>query len=172
MNRKTVPFSYQFEETMRQLGSDGLLLAATKPSGGSNLMTIGWGALGLVWGLPTFVVLVRPSRFTYEFIEAAGEFTVNVPTPAMSDMVLFCGSQSGRDVDKIARFGLRVSRGHTVQSVTLDACPLVYECRVVQKNDILPGSLDAGILARFYPGGDFHRAYYGEILGTFAADPE
>ena len=170
MNRKPVPFTHQFKETMQQLDGDGLLLAATKPGGDSNAMTIGWGTIGMVWGLPIFTVLVRPSRLTYQFIEESGTFTVNVPTPAMEDFVLFCGTKSGRDHDKFDRFQMEVTPAQTVDAVTIDACPLVYECRVVQKNGVIPATFDPAILSRFYPGGDFHRVYYGEIMGTFVGD--
>jgi flavin reductase (DIM6/NTAB) family NADH-FMN oxidoreductase RutF len=169
MNRHPVPFTYLFAETMHQLDGEGLLLAATKPDGQSNVMTIGWGTIGLIWGRPIFAVLVRPSRYTYQFIEASGEFTVNVPSPAMTDFVRFCGSRSGRDHDKLAHFGIAAPSGQHVSAPVIDGCPLVYECRVVQKNDILPGTLVPEIQSRYYPKGDLHRVYYGEILGVFAA---
>lgn len=168
MERQTVPFTYQFEEAMRQLDGDGLLLAATNPAGASNVMTIGWGTIGVVWGMPIFVVLVRPSRYTCQFIEESGEFTVNVPTPAMKDTVVYCGTRSGREVDKFAQPHMAVSPGRQVGAITLDACPLVYECRVVQKNDVLAATLDHRVLNRYYRGGDFHCIYYGEILGAYA----
>lgn len=170
MNRKPVPYTYQFAETMRQLDGDGLLLAATKRSGESNTMTIGWGTIGVIWGRPIFTVLVRPSRYTYQLIEESDEFTVNVPTLALKEFVLFAGTKSGRDYDKFSKFQLEVSPGHTVRAVTIDACPLAYECKVVQKNDVIPATFDPTISSRFYPQGDFHRVYYGEILGTFAAE--
>ena len=168
MSRETVPYTYQYAETMEQLGGGGLLLAGTQATGESNAMTIGWGTIGVIWGLPIFTVLVRPSRYTYQFIENSDEFTVNVPTPAMKDFVLFCGTKSGRDHDKFAEFGFMVTPGQRVNTVTIDACPLVYECRVVQKNDVDPATFTPSIDSRFYPGGDYHRVYYGEILGTFA----
>lgn len=168
MKRHPVPFTYLYEQTMQQLDGDGLLLAATKPGGDSNVMTIGWGTVGTIWGRPIFTVLVRPSRFTYEFIEASGEFTVNVPTKEMHDYVLFCGTKSGRDHDKFVPFQMTTSSGQTVNAVTLDACPLVYECRVVQKNDVSPETFDPSILSKVYRDNEFHRVYYGEITGTFS----
>jgi flavin reductase (DIM6/NTAB) family NADH-FMN oxidoreductase RutF len=154
---------------MHQLDGEGLLLAATKPDGATNVMTIGWGTIGVIWGRPVWTVLVRPSRFTYEFIEASDAFTVNVPATTMIDFVRFCGSQSGRDHDKLARFEIGATPGRHVPAATIDGCPLVYECRVVQKNDLVPATLDPRIQTRFYRQGDYHRVYYGEILGTYAA---
>ena len=34
-----------------------------------NTMTIGWGGLGTLWGMPVCTVYVRPERYTYEFME-------------------------------------------------------------------------------------------------------
>ena len=168
MMRKSVPFTHRFAETMRQLDGDGLLLVATKSGGGSNVMTIGWGTIGVIWGRPMFTVLVRPSRFTYEFIEASGEFTVNVPTAEMREYVLLCGTKSGRDVDKLAQ--VAYSPGKLVGTVSIDACPLVYECRVVHRNDVISETMESAILSRYYRQGDFHRVYYGEILGTYVTE--
>ena len=42
-------------------------------------MTIGWGFVGVLWGMSVFLVAVRHSRFTHEFIEDSDEFAVNVP---------------------------------------------------------------------------------------------
>ncbi|MBR2683498.1 MAG: hypothetical protein IKE22_09565, partial [Atopobiaceae bacterium] len=39
-----------------------------------NTMTIGWGTIGTVWGKPILMVMVRPQRYTYGLINAAGEF--------------------------------------------------------------------------------------------------
>jgi flavin reductase (DIM6/NTAB) family NADH-FMN oxidoreductase RutF len=112
------------------------------------------------------VVLVRPSRYTYSFIEDSKTFTVNVPSPDMADYCTLCGTRSGRDVDKLAQ--VATSAGQLVDSVTLDACPMVYECQVVHWNDVQPSVLVPSIDSRAYAQGDYHRLYYGQILGTFS----
>ena len=168
MDRREVRYTDVFDETIAMLGNGGLLLASTKRSGESNLMTIGWGTIGIIWSKPEMVVLVRPSRYTYEFIEDSGEFTVNVPTPEMAKFVLFCGTNSGRDVDKLATFDIATTPGQKVSSITIDACPIVYECRVSHKNDVIPEELLGDIVPSYYSGGDFHRVYFGEIVGTYA----
>jgi flavin reductase (DIM6/NTAB) family NADH-FMN oxidoreductase RutF len=143
-----------------------LLLASTRSDGQSNAMTIGWATPGIIWGLPIMTVLVRPSRYTYSFIEDSQVFTVNVPTAEMRGLVQLCGTRSGRDVDKLSQ--VATSMGQNVNCVTIDTCPLVYECQVVHWNDVQPDNLLPEIIAGSYPHGDFHRLYYGKILGTFA----
>ena len=169
MRRVPVPYDYHLGRTLATLADPGLLLAATDRSGRSNAMTIGWGTVGIVWGKAVFVVLVRPSRFTYGLINDAGEFTVNVPTAEMRHWVGFCGTRSGRDTGKFAALGIHTSPGVLTGTVTIDACPMVYECRSLHHNELIPANLDPAYEARFYGGEDYHRLYYGEILGAYAA---
>jgi flavin reductase (DIM6/NTAB) family NADH-FMN oxidoreductase RutF len=166
MERREVSYTYQLDKTLDALANGGLLLASTRGDGRSNVMTIGWATVGVIWGLPVMVVLVRPSRFTYSFIEDAHRFTVNVPTPEMREYVQMCGTRSGRQVDKLAQ--VATSEGRQVSCVTLDPCPVVYECQVVHWNDVQPDHLMPGLINRSYPRGDFHRLYYGQIMGTWA----
>jgi flavin reductase (DIM6/NTAB) family NADH-FMN oxidoreductase RutF len=166
MKRTEVVYTHQLGETLHRLAHGGLLLASTRADGVSNVMTIGWATVGVIWDLPVMVVMVRPSRYTYQFVEESKVFTVNVPTLGMKEYVSLCGTRSGRDVDKLAQ--VATSAGQTVDSVVLDACPLVYECKVVHWNDIQPPNLDPAVRGRSYPQGDFHRLYYGHIVGTYA----
>lgn len=166
MTKREVSYTYQLDQTLDRLTRGGLLLAATGRDGRSNAMIIGWGTVGVIWGVPVWVVLVRPSRYTYSLIQESGVFTVNVPTSAMKELVTLCGTRSGRDLDKLAHTA--TSMGRTVACVTLDECPVVYECKVVHHNDLVPANLMPDIVSRSYPQGDFHRLYYGQIMGTFA----
>ena len=168
MSRIAVPYTYRLDHTLEVLARPGLLLTATKSTGESNVMTIGWGSVGIVWGKPVFTVLVRPSRYTYQFIEESGEFAVNVPTIDMARYVMIAGTRSGRDGDKIRGYGMTATPGETVGAVTLDASPMVYECKVVHHNDVIPANLSAEIEGRAYRGKDYHRLYFGEITGAFA----
>ena len=170
MDRARVNYDHGLNKTLALLADPGLLLASTKRSGASNVMTIGWGTVGIIWGGPLFVVLVRPSRYTYQFIEDSGVFTVNVPTEEIREWVSVCGTRSGRDVDKFATCGMSISPGQMVDAITIDGCPLVYECKVVHHNDVLPPNVDPAIEESFYDGSDYHRVYYGQILSAYAAE--
>jgi len=171
MAKKDCGYADHFQAATRALVSRGLLLGSYDARGKANLMTIGWGLVGSVWGKPLWTVLVRPSRYTYECIEASGCFTVNVPAADLAEACGLCGTRSGRDTDKWAACRLTAERGRKVNAPVVAECPVVYECRVVHSNDILPPRLADEILAKAYPGGDFHRVYWGEILAAYA-DPD
>ena len=164
MPKQEVEYTMLLRETLRKLTDPGLLLVSLDERGKANPMTIGWGTPGVIWGRPMFLVLVRPSRYTYRCIERSGDFTVNVPAAGMEDFVAFCGSASGRDHDKLAEKGMTASPSLKVSSPIIQECIAHYECRVVHKNDVIPDELEGNISNTFYPSGDFHRVYFGEIL--------
>ena len=171
MAKEDVHFTTYLKETLAVLSNGGALLAVADTSGGANVMTIGWGTVGWVWGKPVFLVMVRPSRYTYSFLEDHGEFTVNVPGRELAAAVARCGSASGRDVDKFAECGLTAVPGRRVKVPVIEECVLHYECRVVHRNDVIPAELAPDIDATFYADRSYHRCYYGEILAVYG-DPD
>jgi len=153
-----------FAETAAKLGQGGCLLVAGEKG---NPMTIGWGTLGIAWGRPVFLVLVRPSRHTFGLMEQLGEFTVNLPPDSLKKEVAMIGSESGRTVDKVKKHGLTLAKSRDVKVPYIAQCPVHYECRVIHKGNVVNADLDREIVAKSYPNGDFHRVYYGEILGVY-----
>jgi flavin reductase (DIM6/NTAB) family NADH-FMN oxidoreductase RutF len=113
---------------------------------------------------------VRPSRYTYGNIEATGEFMVNVPPADLTEACEHCGTVSGRDHEKFRECGLTPRAARHVEVPLIEECVIHYECRVLQRNDIVESQLDERIGREFYSTGDFHRVYYGEILTTLARD--
>jgi flavin reductase (DIM6/NTAB) family NADH-FMN oxidoreductase RutF len=168
-NKTEVSYTDYLKETLDKLANPGLLLVSAGSDGKPNAMTIGWGTIGIIWGKPIFIVLVRPSRYTYKLMEQSDDFTVNVPSSKMKDAVAFCGTKSGRDYDKFAEKKMTAVPGKKVKSPIIDECVIHYECKVVHKNDVLKGKLDDKIISSAYSSGDFHTIYYGEILAVYAS---
>jgi flavin reductase (DIM6/NTAB) family NADH-FMN oxidoreductase RutF len=168
MPMQDVRYDQYFTEVMRVMTSRGLLLTSRSRDGRANSMIIGWGLIGSIWGLPVWTVLVRPSRYTYELIEQTGDFTISVPGPGMEKACQICGSSSGRGRDKLALAGLKAAPARKVSSPVIEGCIVQYECRVLHKSDLQPGTLVQSILTGSYPNGDFHRTYWGEIVAAYA----
>ncbi|GAF93702.1 unnamed protein product [marine sediment metagenome] len=159
-----VPYATYLEETLSILADPGLLLVTAGPDSKPNAMTIGWGTIGIIWSKPLFIVLVRPSRYTYKLLEDSDSFTVCVPSETLYDAVHFCGTHSGRDYNKFRKCDLSLLPSGRVSAPGIARCPVIYECQVVHTNDVIPANLTAEIRASAYPRGDFHRIYYGEIV--------
>ena len=153
-----------FEETITRMKGDGVLLLAGDPP---NVMTIGWGTIGHIWRRQVFIVLVRPSRFTWGLMEKSTEFTVNILDDEFNGQISFCGTRSGRNVNKIEKCGFTLTPGIYTKTPFLAESLFHYECRIIHKNDLVPETLNGEIPERYYPSGDYHRVYYGEILGVF-----
>lgn len=155
------------------------ILVVTEAEECVNAMTIGWGTIGVEWGVPIFAIYVRESRFTHELIERSGQFVVSVPygdqyADKVKKAIGICGSQSGRDVDKIAKSGLTIVDSEIVQPPALKEFPLTLECKVVFSQEQTLDTLDRRFF-QFYPNverdhdniDDHHTAYYGEIVKAY-----
>ena len=170
MGKEPISATEYLDRVCRVLGDYGALLLSVDKSGKPNPMTIGWGTIGVIWGRPIFVVLVRPSRYTYECIEHTGDFTVNVLPRELARLAEFCGSRSGRDCDKFAEAHVTAAGALRVKSPVIEECVLHYECRVVHSNDLVPAAMDKGMLDSLYATGDYHRFFFGEILAVRAEE--
>lgn len=42
-----------------------------------NMMTASWGTIGFLWGKPVACVVIRPQRYTLEFVEKEECFTLS-----------------------------------------------------------------------------------------------
>lgn len=168
MEKKEVLHTAYLKETVSLIADPGALLVTQLGQDKPNVMTIGWGLMGVVWGLPIFTVLVRPSRFTYRLIDESGEFTVNIPYPSMSEAVAYCGTVSGRDFDKLKEKSLTPLPSKMVDTPLIAQCAIHYECRAVHKNDAAPDTFPDQIIDKFYPEDDFHRVFFGHILRVSA----
>jgi len=86
------------------------LIVSIDVQGKPNIVTLG-EVFNLSIADPVWVgISIRPATYSHGLIKEQGEFTVNLPTAAMLDQVLGCGSCSGRDgVDKFRKFGLTPS---------------------------------------------------------------
>lgn len=164
--KKDVGFEEYAPQLLKQL-KQGVFLAV-RDGDGANIMTIGWGSIGFVWGRPVFTVLVRYSRYTYELIEKAGEFTVSVPLKNnLKKELAYCGSKSGRDVDKFAECGLTPEPGKIVSTPVVKECSLFYECKVVCKQAMQPAFVEEDIVGKFYQDSNYHVVYHGEIVASY-----
>jgi len=163
-----VPYTACFKETVAALDEPGCLLVTQGNEGYLNAMVIGWGTIGAIWNKAIFIVMVRPSRFTYQLLEEGSAFTVCVPAPDMRPIIDVCGSKSGRSLDKFRELNLSTVPSTQISVPGIAGSSVIYECQPVHFNDLQPEALTAQIQERFYPQGDFHRVYFGEILAVRA----
>jgi len=161
---KKVDIIPMIEQTMKLIEQGAFL--TVKAGERLNTMSIGWGTIGFCWRKPIFMVAVRNSRHTFDIIEQAQDFSVSLPNIRMQDELFYCGTKSGRDVDKFEECGLKTAPGQMINSPIIDVPGLHYECRIVYKNALDPVNLIAGY-HELYPKKDYHTLYFGEIVASY-----
>ncbi|MCL2001392.1 MAG: flavin reductase family protein [Planctomycetes bacterium] len=148
------------------IGQEWMLIAAEK-EGRTNAMTAAWGGFGFMWRRKVAFIVVRPQRFTKQFIDASGTFSLNFFGSGQRELLNYFGTVSGRDEDKIAKSGLSVAHRnggpYFPEAETVIICKKLYaqayrgECFVDPQPD-----LDC------YPAKDYHTLYIGEVLSILA----
>ena len=106
------------------------LITCVDGSGKPNIITL--GEVAMVSLKPTRVsVGARPATYSNGLIKASGEFVINFPTVDIIDKVDFCGTRSGRNVDKFAETGLTPEPAIHVKPPLIKECPVNLECKVI-----------------------------------------
>lgn len=148
------------DNTFKLVGNDWMLITAGK-AGEFNTMTASWGGLGILWGKNVCFTFIRPTRYTYGFMEKEEHFTLSFFEEKYRDALNFCGSKSGRDVDKAKATGLTPME--TTGSVYFKEARLVLVCKKLYFQDINPTNFLVPEIEKNYTEKDYHRMYIGEI---------
>jgi flavin reductase (DIM6/NTAB) family NADH-FMN oxidoreductase RutF len=168
MTRELIPFDELIVEARRLWDEQGLLLTAGDFAAGRfNTMTVGWGSLGMMWGRPFVQVVVRPIRYTYQFMERYDTFTLCAFPEDCYDALQLLGTKSGRDGDKIAESGLTPIASTRVAAPGFAEAELIVECRKIYWDDLDPGHFLDPDIERNYPQRDYHRIYFGQIVAIW-----
>lgn len=147
-----------------------LLTSGDFGKGHYNAMTVGWGSIGVMWNKPFAQVVVRPTRFTYEFMEKYDTFTLSAFPEDWRSALKLLGSASGRDGDKITESGLVPMASQLVAAPSFEEAELTLECRKIYWDDMDPSRFLDGDIEPCYPERDYHRIYFGEILRALGED--
>ena len=129
-----------------------------------NTMTASWGGWGHLWNRDVAFIFVRPQRYTFGYTEDNETFTLSFFEAEYRDALQYCGTHSGRNVDKVEQTGLTPAVGKT-GAVYFEEARLVLECRKLYAQDLNASSfIDTDIREDVYAADDFHRMYVGEIV--------
>ena len=144
------------------LGEDWALLSAGNTEK-HNTMTIAWGAMGVMWGKPVFTVVVRPQRFTKEFMENFNSFSVTFFPESNRDALQLLGTKSGRDYDKISESKLIPI--FIDDTLAFEEAHTIFMCKKLYGGQQLStaGFVDLELDLSMYPDKDHHYFYIGEI---------
>lgn len=165
---KQIDFTEMKKNPAELIGKQWMLITAGTPEQ-FNCMTASWGGLGYLWNRPVAFVFVRPNRHTATFMEAQPSFTLSFMPEKYRNDLIFCGRNSGRDVDKMSATSLQP---FTTPNglVAMDDAELVIECRKMavasmQEADFVDYS---EVSPQWYdPTNPLHKVYICEITATY-----
>ena len=63
-------------------------------------------------------------------IRKSGECVINLPTTALTDVVVGIGNTSGAEIDKFREFALTPDKAHKVEAPLIRECHACFECRL------------------------------------------
>lgn len=153
-------------DIFRLFNNDWALLTAGNMTD-YNAMTISWGQLGSLWGVPgkaksIATVFVKPVRYTFSFMEKHDMFTICwFPSEYRQDLGIL-GSKSGRDGDKLALTQLTpkaISGG-----VGYEQAVLTLVCQKIYSDQLKKEHIPADTVSAFYTDEEPHYMYIGEIV--------
>lgn len=153
---------------MRSLGTQWMLITAGSKEK-YNTMTASWGGMGILWNKSVVFIFVRPQRYTYEFLEANDYFSLSFYSKDWSRALKFCGTNSGRDVNKAKVTGLVPAFDE--KAPYFEQANLAVICRKLYAQDMTRDSVLCEELMEYYgEGKGFHRLYVGEMTRVLVKD--
>ena len=160
------------------IGDKWMLITAKKYKSDNkfNTMTASWGGMGIMWNKPVMWCVIRPGRYTYEFMEEADYFTLSFFPDKYKKALNILGTKSGRNTDKVAESGMTVFDLSEInktdeiknKTVSFEESDTIMICKKVYYQDINPSNFtDENMDKSNYPIKDYHRMYFGEIIGCY-----
>jgi flavin reductase (DIM6/NTAB) family NADH-FMN oxidoreductase RutF len=147
------------------IGKDWALVSAGSKTK-ANTMTISWGGVGVLWGKNVAFIFVRDSRYTKEFLDNYEFFSISFMGKDYKNALNYCGSHSGRDVDKVKEAGLTWNYKHSIPFI--DEGDFVFICHKLSATRITEDSFISPDVKNWYADGDMHTMYVGEIMDFLA----
>lgn len=147
------------DNIIKRIAEEYMLITAGSPER-YNMMTASWGFAGEMWGNDCAMAVVRPQRYTMEFLKNSDCFTLSFYGDNR-DVHKVCGSKSGRDCDKTALTGLTpVFDG---DAVYFSEAEMVIICRKQYVQRMEKDCFTDRELLRWYANEDYHYQIYGRI---------
>lgn len=134
-----------------------------------NAMTASWGGVGVLWNKKVAFCFVRPTRYTYQFMEKYEFFTLTFFKEEFREILNLCGEKSGRDTDKTKETGLKPLKSPN-NSIYFEQARLVFECKKIYCDGIKPELFLDDKIHKAYLLKDYHRMYIGEILNCLVSE--
>ncbi|MDR2495671.1 MAG: flavin reductase [Tannerellaceae bacterium] len=136
-----------------------------------NAMTASGGGYGVLFKRPATWCILQSTRYTLEMMLKFGSYTLSYFGEEYRDDVLFLGSKSGRDSEKMSEVNLSVIET-PLGNVAFREAFLVIECKLVQVTTVHEADFYSeeaiNYIGKVYKDPDEYRKYvFGEIRAVW-----
>lgn len=100
--------------------------------GKENIITVGWFMQTSLEPV-LLAISIGKTRFSHDLILNSNEFVLCFPSAEQASAVLYCGTHTGRNVDKFAETGLKKIKARHVDAPLIADSVSCFECKVVNK---------------------------------------
>ena len=145
----------------KSIGKDWMLITSGNKEK-FNTMTASWGSIGVLWNKNIATIFVRPQRYTFEFLEKNDIYTLSFFGGNFKRELVFCGKNSGNNVDKIKSTGLIPIFDDNF--TFFSQAKLVFVCKKIYTDFIKPDNFLDDSIKINYENNDYHKMYVGEIM--------
>lgn len=138
------------------------MLISAQKDGKTNTMTASWGGFGVMWNKEVVFVVIRPQRYTKEFVDQADFFSLTFFDKSYLKDLGYLGKVSGRDEDKIAKVDFHIIMDNDIPYFE-EAHTAIFAKKLFVQPLSEASFLDKSIIDQWYPEKDFHYLYVGEV---------
>ncbi len=150
------------------IGKDWMLITAQNADGKINTMTASWGGLGVMWGKNVAFIVIRPQRYTKEFVDSSETFSLTFFDESYKKQLTYLGTTSGRDENKIEKANLTAA--YENETPYFKEAKLTIICKKLYAQQYEKDCfIDKELSAKWYPESDYHILYIAEVLTILTA---
>jgi flavin reductase (DIM6/NTAB) family NADH-FMN oxidoreductase RutF len=145
------------------------LVTAVGKDGRANVAPCG-PVMGASHDPGLLLITVSPKRHNHKLISESREFVMNIPDKSLLEAVDFCGSCSGRDVDKFKESGLTPLPAKKVKAPIVKECMAHLECKVRDEFTVGDHTVFVGEVVAAYANKDMFTLDEGRLKAGYKAE--
>lgn len=131
-----------------------VLVTSVDKQGKPNIIALGW-FMQTSFDPLMLAISIGNTRYSNSLVKETGEFVLAYPSEEMADALLYCGTHSGKDVDKFKETKLTAVKSRHVRPPLIASALANFECKVI-----------SGLKT-----GD-HTIFTGQVLAAYLNDKE
>lgn len=136
-----------------------------------NSMTASFGGWGQLFSKPTTWCFLRANRYTLEVIKQGNTYTMSYFPDEYKDQVLFFGSKTGKDSDKMKETKLTMVKTPS-GNISYKEARLIIECKLTELTTVSPNDFYTQegkdfVTDAYKEAKDYHKLVFGEITNVW-----